>query len=52
MNFYSCQSNLLVMLNYLTEAIDRGIITNVIYLDFAKAFDSVPRNRLIYKLTK
>ena len=48
----SCQSNLLIMLNCLTEAIDRGIITDVIYLDFAKAFDSVPHNRLIYKLSK
>ena len=48
----SCQSNLLIMLNCLTEAIDRGIITDVIYLNFAKAFDSVPHNRLIYKLSK
>ena len=48
----SFQSNLLIMLNCLTEAIDRGIITDVIYLDFAKAFDSVPHNRLIYKLSK
>ena len=48
----SCQSNLLIMLNFLTEAIDKGIITDVIYLDFAKAFDSVPCKRLIYKLSK
>ena len=48
----SFQSNLLIMLNCLTEAIDRGIITDVIYLDFAKASDSVPHNRLIYKLSK
>ena len=48
----SCQSNLLIMLNYLTEVIDRGIITDVIYLDFAKAFDSVPHNRFIYKLSR
>ena len=37
--------------NCLTEAIDRGIITDVIYLYFAKAFDSVPRNRPIHKLS-
>ena len=42
----SCQSNLLIMLNCLTGAIDRGIITDVIYLDFARAFDSTPHNRL------
>ena len=41
-----CQSNLLIMLNRLTEAIQRGIITDVIYLDFPKALDSVPHNRL------
>ena len=34
----SCQSNLLIMLNCLTEAIDKGIIIDVIYLDFTKAF--------------
>ena len=48
----SCQSNSLIMLNCLTETIDIGIITNVTYLDFAKVFDSGPRNRLIYKLSK
>ena len=32
-----CQSNLLIMPNRVTEAIDKGIITDVIYLDFAKA---------------
>ena len=48
----SCQSNLLIMLSCLTESIDKGIITDVIYLDFAKAFDSVPHKRLTYKLSK
>ena len=46
------QSNLLIMPNCITEAIDKGIITDVIYLDFAKAFDFVPHKRLIYKLSK
>ena len=48
----SCQSNLLIMLNCLTEAIDKGIITGIIYLDMAKAFNSLPHKRFIYKLSK
>ena len=48
----SCQSNLLIMLNCLTEAIDKWSSADVIYLNFAKAFDFVPHKRLIYKLTK
>ena len=47
-----CQSNLLIMLNCLTDAIDRGIVTDIIYKDFAKAFDSILHNRLVYKLSK
>ena len=48
----SCQTNLLIMLNCITEATDKIIITDVIYLDLAKAFVSVPHKRLIYKLSK
>ena len=33
-----------------TEAIDRGEEVDVIYLDFAKAFDKVPHKRLLSKL--
>ena len=47
-----CQSNLLIMPNRITEAIEKGIITDVIYLDFAKAFDCVQHKRLMYKLSK
>ena len=46
----SCQSNLLLMLNFLTESIENGTDADIVYLDFAKAFDSVPHHRLICKL--
>ena len=48
----SCRSNLLTMMNQLTEAMDNGFDIDLIYLDFAKAFDSVPHNRLLLKLEK
>ena len=48
----SCQTNLLIMLTCITEATDKIIITDVIYLDLAKSFVSVPHKRLIYKLSK
>ena len=38
------------MMNFLTESIDNGTDADLLYLDFAKAFDSVPRNRLVCKL--
>ena len=46
----SCYSNLLLMLNFLTELIENGTDADLVYLDFAKAFDLVPHNRLICKL--
>ena len=45
-----CQSNLLEFLERVTDDTDRGINTDVAYLDFAKAFDKVPRAKLLFKL--
>ena len=45
----SCQSNLLLMLNFLTKSIENGTYAYLVYLEFAKAFDSVQHNRLICK---
>jgi hypothetical protein len=46
----SCTTNLLEFMEKITEAADRGEPIDVIYLDFAKAFDKVPRERLLKKL--
>ena len=46
----SCLTNLLQFLEVITEAVDNGDAVDLIYLDFAKAFDKVPRMRLISKL--
>lgn len=46
----SVTSNLLLCLEDWTKALDQGKQMDVIYLDFAKAFDKVPPRRLIHKL--
>ena len=37
-------------LEYVTRVLDEGKNIDVIFLDFAKAFDKVPRERLVAKL--
>ena len=46
----SCSTNLLAVLDAWTEAIEEGKSIDTIYLDFAKAFDTVPHERLLRKL--
>ncbi len=46
----SCQTNLLTFLESLTSHFDQGLPVDVLYLDFSKAFDKVPHQRLISKL--
>ena len=38
----SCVTQLLTALQSWTESLERGIPVDVLYLDFSKAFDSVP----------
>ena len=41
---------LLAVLDQWTEALDQGMAVDVIYMDFQKAFDTVPHQRLLGKL--
>jgi hypothetical protein len=46
----SCLTNLLEFLEDVTEYVDQGSPVDVIYLDFQKAFDKVPHQRLLKKV--
>jgi len=46
----SCVTNLLATMDNWTESLDEGKPVDAVYLDFAKAFDSVPQLRLIRKI--
>ena len=46
----SCLTNLLGFFEEITKWVDDGSPVDVIYLDFQKAFDKVPHQRLILKL--
>ena len=43
-------SNLLAFLDRISHCVENGDNVDVIYLDFAKAFDKVPHHRLKLKL--
>jgi hypothetical protein len=46
----SCATNLIIFMDAITKAVDNGTPADIFYLDFAKAFDKVPRERLLIKL--
>lgn len=48
----SCETQLLSLIQELHENLNNGSQTDLIFLDFAKAFDKVSHNRLLYKLFK
>ena len=46
----SCVTQLLQFTETLTDRLDKGLDTDILYLDFQKAFDKVPHVRLLTKL--
>jgi hypothetical protein len=46
----SCTTNLLEFLEEATRVVDSGKGFDIVYLDFAKAFDKVPKERLLKKV--
>ena len=46
----SCTTNLLESLDYITSEVAKGGTVYAVYLDFWKAFDTVPHARLMVKL--
>ena len=47
---HSCQTQLLERVHQWAETLDNYDSTHIIYLDFSKAFDTVPHQRLLLKL--
>jgi len=48
----SCETQLVQLVNELSIALDNGLQTDLIFLDFARAFDKVPSILLLEKLRK
>ena len=46
----SCETQLVTLCRDLASSLDKGIQTDMLVLDFSKAFDRVPHQRLLWKL--
>ena len=47
---YSCETQLAVTIDDLSRNYDKNLQTDIAILDFSKAFDTVPHDRLLHKL--
>ena len=47
---FSCQTQLISLIDDISHAMDNQYQTDLILLDFSKAFDTVPHKRLLTKL--
>ena len=47
---HNCMTNLLTCMESWTDMIEKGQSIDIIYTDFAKAFDKVPHQRLLRKM--
>ena len=46
----SCETQLISFLQHVSQSNNQNIQTDVVIMDFAKAFDKVPHQHLLYKL--
>ena len=52
MRHRSCLTNLLEFFEEVLKKVDNGVAVDIIYFDFAKAFDKVSHSKLVFKLRK
>ena len=47
---YSCESQLVTVCHNISDSMDEGVRTDAIIIEFSKAFNSVPHDRLLTKI--